>query len=135
MVCPVSLSFAVVGQRTSSLFRFGPGFFTRRGGLKKKRLAMSEPIHDTRLVRIVGGHLEFHSISDGQANKTLSHFSRNVREHKVIICQRDSKHRSRQHRRDRSLEAERLFRVHDLDHSITRSTAPELSAGWVIDHS
>src|SRR5690349_10912434 len=42
IVCPVSVSFDVVGQRTSKLLRVGPVFgFGRRGGSNKNLVAIN----------------------------------------------------------------------------------------------
>lgn len=72
---------------------------------------MSEAVNNPRFGGIVWRHLHSHTIADRQTNETFSHFARNMREHEMIIRQRDPKHRSGQHVRDRSLQLDRLFRV------------------------
>ncbi len=55
-------------------------------------IILCEPINDTRLVDIVGRHLQFHTIADREADKAFAHFARNMREDEMFICQRDTKH-------------------------------------------
>ena len=114
-VLPVSVSFEVEGQRTSKLLILGPAFdFARRGGSKKNRLAISEPINDARLGSVVGRHLHFYSITDRETDETLAHLSRDVRENEVVVRKRNPKHRSGKHRHDGALYFNGLFRIHDV---------------------
>ena len=69
---------------------------------------MSESINDARFGGVVWRHLHLYTIADGKANKTLAHLSRNVREHEMIVGQRDAKHRPGQDRHDRALESDRF---------------------------
>jgi hypothetical protein len=75
---------------------------------------MSEPVNNPRFGGIVGGHLHPHAIAHRQANKTFAHFARYMRKHEMIVRERDPKHRSGQHAHDRSLQLERLFKVHKI---------------------
>jgi hypothetical protein len=72
---------------------------------------MSEPVNNPGFGGIVGRHLHPHAIAHRQANEPFAHFARNMREHEMLVRERDSKHRSGQHARDRSLQLDRLFRV------------------------
>ncbi len=36
--------------------------------------------------------MEFYTIANREANKTFAHFSGNVGEHEMFVCQRDTKH-------------------------------------------
>jgi len=95
MVCPVGVSFAVEGHRTSSRLMTGP-FLTFRGEAVAKNFILvfflCEPINDASLVDIVWRHLQFHTVANRKPNKTFAHFSRNMREHEVFVRQRDAKH-------------------------------------------
>jgi len=114
-VLPVSVSFEVEGQRTSKLLMLGPAFdFGRRGGSKKNRLAISEPINDARLGCIVGRHLHFYSITNRQSDETLAHLPGDMRENEMVIGKRNSKHGSRKHSHDGALNLNGLFRIHDV---------------------
>ncbi len=93
----------------------GPAFaFGRRGGSKKNRLAISEPINDARLGCIVGRHLHFYSITNRQSDETLAHLPGDMRENEMVVGKRNSKHGSRKHRHDGALYLNGLFRIHDI---------------------
>ena len=79
MVWPVTASFAVEGQRTSSRLMTGPVFIFRAAGVPKNFI-LSEAVDDARLVNIVRRHLEFDAIADGKSTKSFAHFSGNVRQ-------------------------------------------------------
>ena len=93
----------------------GPAFdFGRRGGSKKNRLAISEPVNDARLGGVIGRHFHFYSITDRQTNETLAHLSRDMRENEMVVRKRNPKHRSRKHRHDGAFYFDGLFRIHDV---------------------
>lgn len=53
---------------------------------------LTEPINDAGFIHIVGGHLEFHTIANGEANEAFAHFPGDMREHIVFVRQRDPEH-------------------------------------------
>lgn len=113
IVLPVSVSFDVEGQRTSKLLRFGPAFiFGRRGGSKKNLVGMSESIHDSRFSSVVRRHLHSYSIANCEANKSLAHLARDVRQNQVIVRERNAEHGSREDRHDRALDRNRFLSIH-----------------------
>ena len=115
IVFPVSVSFAVEGQRTSKLLMFRPVFvFGLRGGSKKNLVAMSESINDASFGGVVGRHLHFHPVADRKANETLAHFAGNVRENEMVVRQRDAKHGPGEHRHNGALQFDGLFRIHHV---------------------
>jgi hypothetical protein len=125
IVLPVSVSFDVEGQRTSKLLMFRPIFlFGRRGGSNKNLVAMSESINDARPGGVVGRHLHFYSITDRQTNKAFAHFAGNMRKNKVIVRERDPKHGPWQDCRNRALQLDGFFRIHDV--GLTKSRRPFL---------
>jgi hypothetical protein len=104
IVLPVSVSFDVEGQRTSTLLMLGPVFgFGRRGGSNKNLVAMSESINDASFAGIIRRHLHFHPVADCQANETFAHLPGDVRENKMLVRKRDAKHGSGQHHHDGTL--------------------------------
>jgi hypothetical protein len=116
IVRPVSVSFDVEGQRTSKLLMLGPVFgFGRRGGSKRKRVAMSESINDASFGSVVGRHLHSYSITNCQANESLAHLSGDVRENKMLVRKRDAKHRPGKHHRDGALQFDGFVRIHAFD--------------------
>ncbi len=90
-------------------------FGRRRGGSKKNRVAISEPINDARLGGIVGRHLHLYSITDCQTNKAFAHPARDMRENKALVRKRDAKHGSWKHRHDSAFHFDGFFRIHDVD--------------------
>src|SRR5437667_12566898 len=75
IVLPVSVSFEVEGQRTSKLLMLGPAFgFGRRGGSKKNRVAMLEPINDAIFVGVVLRYPPVYSIACRQPINASPHF-------------------------------------------------------------
>jgi len=110
IVCPVSVSFDVEGQRTIKLLMLGPAFtFGRRGGSKKNLVAISESINNASFGGVVGRHLHFYSITDRKTNKAFAHLAGNVRENEMIVRKRDAKHGSRKHRQDGALQFDSFF--------------------------
>ena len=76
---------------------------------------MSKSINDPRLGGVVRRHLHLHSVANGKANKAFAHFARDMREHEIVIRQRNSKHRSGQHVHDRAFNLDRFFSFHNVD--------------------
>jgi hypothetical protein len=114
IVCPVSVSFDVEGQRTSKLLMLGPFLgFDRRGGSNKNLVAMSESINDARLGGIVRRHFHSHAVANRQANKTLAHLSRDMREDQTFVCERHAKHGPGEHHHNSALQLDRFLRIHD----------------------
>src|SRR5437879_1127903 len=62
---------------------------------------------------VVRRHLHSHSIADCKPNEPLAHLSGNVREHEMIVRERDAKHGPGQDHHDGALQFDRLFRIHD----------------------
>jgi hypothetical protein len=113
IVRPVSVSFDVDGQRTSKLLMLGPVFgFGRRGGSKRNRVAMSESINDATFARVVWRHLHSYSITNCQSNESLAHLSGDVRQNKMLVRERDAKHRPGKHHRDGALQFDGFVRIH-----------------------
>jgi hypothetical protein len=113
IVLPVSVNLDVEGQRTSKLLRLGPPFgFSRRGGSKKNRVAISKSINDARFGSVVWRHLHPYSITNCQANKSLAHLPRDVRKNKMIVWERNTKHSPRKDGHDRALDRDRFLRIH-----------------------
>ncbi len=104
-----------------------PAFgFARRGRSNKNLIAMSESINDAGFGGVVGRHLHFHPVPDRQANEPpLAHLSGNVRENEMIVCERDAKHGTRKHRRDRALQPDRFFRFQHVDFGDATKSADE----------
>jgi len=87
---------------------------------------MSESINDASFGGVVGRHLHFHPVPDCKANESLAHPSRDVRENKMVIRERDAKHRSGEHRLDGALNFNCLFRIHHVDlGDVANSAAPK----------
>jgi len=129
IVLPVSVSFEVEGQRTSKLLMLGPAFgFGRRGGSKKNRVAMLEPINDASFGGVVWRHLHFYSITDRQTNKAFAHFAGDMRKNEMFVSECDPKHGPREHRHNRTLQFDGFFGVHSVDsRRIANSAAPKPS--------
>jgi hypothetical protein len=90
--------------------------FGRRGGSNKNLLAMSESINDAGFGGVVGRHLHFHPVPNRKANEPpLAHLPGNVRENKMVIRERDAKHRTREHRHDGAFQFDRFFRIPHVD--------------------
>ena len=129
IVRPVSVSFAVEGQRTRRLLMLGPLFtLGRRGGSKRNLVAISESINDARLGGIVWGHLHFYSITDRKANETFAHFAGDMRKNEMVVRKRDAKHGPGKHRHDGALYCDRFFRIYHvhLRVALANSAAPKL---------
>src|SRR5213080_1418425 len=93
----------------------GPAFdFGRRGGSKKNRLAISQPINDARLGCIVGRHLHTYSITNRQSDEPLADLPGDMGENGMVIVKRDSKPGSRMHSHDGALNLNGLFSIHDV---------------------
>ena len=75
---------------------------------------MSETIHDPGFFHIIRRHLEFHSIANCQANKSLPHLSRNMSEHEALVSQSHSKHCAGQDAHDRALDLDCFFGIHSV---------------------
>jgi hypothetical protein len=102
-------------------------FGRRRGGSKKNRVAISEPINDARLRGIVWGHLHLYSITDCQTNKAFAHPAGDMRKNKALVRKRDAKHRPWKHRHDGAFHFDGFFRIHgaDLLVAVANSAAQE----------
>lgn len=93
----------------------GPVFtLGRRGGSKRNLVAMSESINDARLAGVVRRHLHFYPVTDREANKTFAHLAGDMRENKMIVRQRDTKHSPGQHRHNGALQFDGFFGIHDV---------------------
>ncbi len=104
IVRPVSVNFDVEGQRTSRLLMLGPAFgFGRRGGSNRNRVGILESINDAGFGGVVRRHLHFHPVANCKPNKAFAHLSRNVGKNKMVVGERDAKHRSGEHCRDDAL--------------------------------
>jgi hypothetical protein len=75
---------------------------------------MSESVNDARLGGVVGRHLHSHSITNCKPNESLAHLSGDVRENKMIVRERDAKHRSWKHHHDGALQFDGLLRIHTV---------------------
>jgi hypothetical protein len=73
---------------------------------------MLEAVNNPRFGSIVGRHLHSYAIAYRQANETFAHFAGNVGKNKMIVRKRDPKHRSGQHRGDRSFNRDCFLRIH-----------------------
>ncbi len=108
--------------------------FTFRGEAVAKNFIFNfflcEPINDAGLVDIVRRHFEFHAVANRKANKTFAHFSRNMREHKVLVCQRDTKHCAGKNRQDCPFHFNSFFQAHIL---ISQAGPRNLSGGRLHD--
>jgi hypothetical protein len=87
--------------------------FERRGGSNRNLIATSESINDSRFGGVVRGHFHSHPITDCKSDETFAHLSGNVREHKMIVRERDTKHGPRQDHRDGTFQLDRFLRIHD----------------------
>ena len=67
---------------------------------------LAETINDARLAGIIRRHLQLYPIANSEANPALPHLARNVREHEMIVRERDTKHRARQDSHDGPFELE-----------------------------
>ena len=84
--------FCSGGTANEKPFNDWSGFAFRGEVVAKNFIFLCEPINDTRLVDVVRRHFEFHTVANGEADKAFAHFSRNVGEHEMFVCQRDAKH-------------------------------------------
>ncbi len=90
-----------------------PAFaFGRRGGSKKNRVAMLESINDASFAGVVWRHLHSYSITDCKANESFAHLSGDVCENKMLVRERDAKHRPGKHHHDGALQFDGFFRIH-----------------------
>jgi len=116
IVCPVSVSFEVEGQRTSKLLILRPAFaFGRRGRSKKNLCPISEPIHNARFGDVVWRHLHFYAITDCQTNKAFAHFPWDMRKDQMVVRKRDAKHGPGKHRHDGAFHFNGFFGIHNSD--------------------
>src|SRR5437870_8012915 len=92
----------------------GPVFIFRGEVVAKNFISLCEPINDAGLVDIVRRHFEFHAVANRKANKTFAHLSRNMREHEVLVCQRDTKHCAGKNRQDCPFHFNSFFQAHIL---------------------
>ena len=74
---------------------------------------MSESINDTSFRGVVRRHLHSHSIADCKPNEPLAHLSGYMREHEMIVRERDAKHGPGQDHHDGALQLDRFLRIHD----------------------
>ena len=82
----------------------GPAFsFGRRGGSNRNRVGILESINDAGFGGVVRRHLHFHPVANCKPNKAFTHLPRNMGKNKMVVSERDAKHRSREHRRDDAL--------------------------------
>jgi hypothetical protein len=88
-------------------------FGRRRGGSKKNRVAISEPINDARLRGIVRGHLHLYSITYCETNKAFAHPAGDMRKNKALVRKCDAKHGPWEHRHDGAFYFDGFFRIHD----------------------
>jgi hypothetical protein len=87
--------------------------------------ALTESIHDSRLIDIVRGHFQLHPVADGEANKSFSHFARDMGEDYVIVRQADAEHRAGEHGGNQSFELELFFEWHaDLLAGVPQGETP-----------
>ena len=86
----------------------GPVFTFRTIGVPKNFILL-EAVDDARLINVVRRHLEFNAIANGKSNKSFAHFSRNVREDKMLVGESDPEHGAGKHRHDRSFQFEGFF--------------------------
>src|SRR5207245_10693770 len=89
IVCPVTASLGVAGQRTSSRLITGPVFAFRTAGVPKNFICL-EAVDDARLINVVRRHLQFNAIADGKSNKSFAHFPGNVREDTMLVGERNT---------------------------------------------
>ena len=73
---------------------------------------LTEPVNDAGFVDIVGGHLQFNAVANGQANKTFAHFSGNMREHVMFVRERNAKHGAGKDGGNYSFNLDRFFGIH-----------------------
>lgn len=72
----------------------------------------TQPKCDARFGEIVRRHFHSHAVADGEADEVFPHFSRNMRQHFVLIVQGHAKHRARKDRFDDAFEFNRLLITH-----------------------
>src|SRR5437667_7273959 len=58
---------------------------------------LSEPPDDARLAQVVGRHLHFDAIANGQAHPAFAHLSADGGEHEMFVVEFDPKHGAGQH--------------------------------------
>ncbi len=73
---------------------------------------MLESINDASFASVVRRHLHSYSITDCQANESFAHLSRDVRKNKMLVRERDAKHRPGKHHHDGALQFDGFFRIH-----------------------
>src|SRR6266496_1900059 len=64
---------------------------------------------DPRLGQVVGRHLHFHAVADGQAHPALAHLATDGGEHEVFVVEFDSEHRAREHGLNAALDFNVFF--------------------------
>src|SRR4051794_21360845 len=79
-----------------------------RAPIRSKQLLL-QSIRDPRLAEIVGGHLQADAITDREPDEMLAHFAGKMGQNLVLIVQPDTKHGSRQNRRDGTFYLNGLF--------------------------
>jgi len=68
-----------------------------------------EAIDDAGLIGVVRGHLEFHAVTDYEANEAFAHLAGDVREHFVSGGELDLEHGAREHGAHGSVEFDGFF--------------------------
>src|SRR5277367_2443228 len=63
-------------------------------GMVPRTAGLFQPPGDARLVEVVGRHLHFHPVSDGEAHPAFAHLAANGGQHEVFVVQFDAKHRA-----------------------------------------
>ena len=68
-----------------------------------------QPPGDSRLVEVVGRHLHFHAVANGEAHPAFAHLAANGGQHDMFVVQFDAKHRAGQHGYDSTFDFYVLF--------------------------
>ena len=76
--------------------------------------ALTEPVNDPRLVKIVRRHLELHAVATSQANEAFPHFARDVGENGVVVGELHAEHCARKNGSDLPLDFDSFFGIHIL---------------------
>lgn len=79
-------------------------------GVRCKKLVLAEPINNASFVDVVGGHLQLHTVTSGEADEAFAHLSGNMSEDDMIVRELDTKHRAGEDGRDPAFELDRFFR-------------------------
>jgi hypothetical protein len=71
-----------------------PGLSLGAAVVRQDIFGLTEPIDNSRLLKIVRGHLELNAITGRETNKPLAHFSGYMRKHQMLVCKFDAEHSS-----------------------------------------